>query len=64
MITKFARLEFELFTSLSTQVIINEVLFLGVRWGGENRHVYRWNFNPIFVPYPKVSELRGERGDP
>ena len=19
-------------------------------WGGENRRVYRWNFNPIFVP--------------
>jgi len=27
-------------------------------WGGENRHVYRWNFNPIFVPYPKVSGVR------
>ena len=20
-------------------------------WGGENRRVYRWNFNPIFVSY-------------
>ncbi len=27
-------------------------------WGGENRHVYRWNFNPIFAPYPKVSGVR------
>jgi len=33
----------------------------GVRWGGENRRVYRWNFNPIFVPslpYDKVSAFR------
>ena len=27
-------------------------------WGGENRRVYRWNFNPIFVPYLKVSGVR------
>jgi hypothetical protein len=27
-------------------------------WGGENRRVYRWNFNPIFVPYIKVSGVR------
>jgi len=30
-------------------------------WGGENRRVYRWNFNPIFVPYlpyPKDSGVR------
>jgi len=28
--------------------------------GGENRHVYRWNFNPIFVPYSKVSGFRNK----
>jgi hypothetical protein len=30
----------------------------GWNWGGENRRVYRWNFNPIFVPYLKVSGVR------
>ena len=25
------------------------------KWGGENRRVYRWDFNPIVVPYLKVS---------
>jgi len=27
-------------------------------WGGENRRIYRWNFNPIFVPY--VSGVRND----
>jgi hypothetical protein len=30
------------------------------KWGGENRRVYRWNFNPIFVPYLKVSGVRND----
>jgi len=29
-------------------------------WGGENRRVYRWNFNPIFVPYLQVSGVRND----
>jgi hypothetical protein len=29
-------------------------------WGGENRRVYRWNFNPIFVPYIQVSGVRSD----
>jgi len=29
-------------------------------WGGENRRVYRWNFNPIFVPYPETWHLTPE----
>jgi len=32
----------------------------GIYWGGENRRVYRWNFNPIFVPYLKVSGVRND----
>jgi hypothetical protein len=28
--------------------------------GDENRRVYRWNFNPIFVPYLKVSGVRND----
>jgi len=27
-------------------------------WGGENRRVYRWNLNPILVPYIQVSGVR------
>jgi len=42
----------------SLLIAIQDFLVSGVRWGGENRHVYRWNFNPIFVPYPKVSGVR------
>jgi len=33
---------------------------LEYNWGGENRRVYRWNFNPIFVPYLKVSGVRND----
>jgi hypothetical protein len=29
-------------------------------WGGENRSVYRWKFNPILVPYLKVSGVRND----
>jgi hypothetical protein len=29
--------------------------------GGENRRVYRWNFNPIFVPYLLYVKVSGVR---
>jgi hypothetical protein len=41
----------------------SEALFLGVRWGGENRRVYRWNFNPIFVSYLPYHTVSGVRND-
>jgi hypothetical protein len=34
--------------------------FQGNIWSGENRHLFRWNFNPIFVPYLKVSGFRND----
>jgi len=34
---------------------------LGVYWGGENRRVYRWHFNPIFVPYLLYIKVSGVR---
>jgi len=46
------------------ELLINAVrlnrpkMLTGLNWGGENRRVYRWNFNPIFVPYLKVSGFR------
>ena len=30
-------------------------------WGDENRRVYRWNFNPIFVPYLLYVKVSGVR---
>ena len=30
-------------------------------WGGENRRVYKLNFNPIFVPYLPYVQVSGVR---
>ena len=49
-----------LVSAIRSQVSANS-FFTPDTWGGENRRVYRWNFNPIFVsylPYHTVSGFR------
>ncbi len=35
--------------------------YIVLDWGGENRRVYRWSFNLIFVPYLPYLKVSGVR---